>query len=379
MNPGQLFSVPISTSDLDPEIKKQLASSSPQFIQSGNTLYIIGGFYTADNHTWTTLNTITSIDVPGMISAVISGDSHLNQYTHVRTDIPEFSVTGGQIGQIGNYFYLTYGQNCEGGSYCTVQKYTNSIYKFVTDPTLVSTRIIETVHHQDKDNSGWRRRDYNLAPFKSGTTDSLFAMGGPFTQGANALVWTNGILFDGNLKANDHFINQQANQYSSPFLSMYSASSQIGYVATFSGLSNLYWSTSGLAYNNTTPYGNILDLIRVDSNGVQEFANTQPVCGTGTSLENCLYMGLSATFIPASTHYDSRSILQLDQLPQDTPTVVGYIYGGLVSFDQTIFELPPNSSAGPSTATNQVYAIVVTPRDSVTSNWQSITDLYPGN
>lgn len=382
----QIHSVSISSTDLDPEIKKQLASSSPQFLQDGDTLYIIGGFYTPDNLTWTTLNTITAINVPNMIHAIIAGETDLNQYVHFRTDIPEFKVTGGQLGKIKDHFYLVFGQDCEGGSYCTEQTYTNSIYKFVTDPQLLSTMIIETVSHADGDNSGWRRRDYTLAPFISDHKETLFAMGGPFTQGNDALVWTNGITFDDTLQNNDNFINQQANQYSSAHLSMHSKMNETAYVATFSGLSNLYWATGSslayLAYDNTTPYGNILDLISSGASGnVQEYANLKPMC-SGQPLASCLYMGLSAEFIPVNKYYDKRSILQLDQLPPNTQTLVGYIYAGLLSPDQIIFTLPPPpppNPPGPSYPTNQVYAVYVTPEAPLNVDWQNITNLHPGN
>lgn len=378
----QIYSVPISNTDLDPEIKKQLASSSPQFIQDGNTFYIIGGFYTADNVTWDTLNTISSFDVPGMIQAVINGQTSLNQYAHVRTDIPEFRVTGGQLGKINSHFYLSFGQLCQGGSYCTVQNYTNSIYEFIIDPTLATIILVNTVTHQDNDGSGWRRRDYTLAPFMRGSTETLFAMAGPFTPGNDAFVWTNGILFDETIQSNDRFINQQANQYSSANLSMYSASKNIAYVATFSGLSNLYWATNGLIFDNTTPYGNILDLISSDATGnVREYANFQPMCSE-QPLASCLYMGLGAEFIPIASYFDNRSILQLDQLSPNTKTLVGYVYAGLLSTEQNIFALPPPPQPNPPSptyATNQVYAVYVTPSGPGALSWKDITNLYPGN
>ena len=377
----QKYSVIINDTNLDPEIKKQLASSSPEFLQDGDTFYIIGGFYTPDNAHWTTLNTITAINVPSMINAVMNGELNLNSYAAVRTDISQFKVTGGQLGKINNYFYLTFGQDCDGSSYCTTQTYTDSIYQFVTDPTLSSTAIVNTVTHPDLDGSGWRRRDYTLAPFMSGATETLFAMAGPFTPGNDALVWTNGITFNSAMQANDNFINQQANQYSSAHLSMYSANKGIAYVATFSGLSNLYWSTSGLIYDNSTPYGNILDLISSDASGnVQEYANIQPMC-SGQPLASCLYMGLGAEFIPVPNYFDSRSILQLDQLPQNSKTLVGYVYAGLLSTSQDIFTLPPPipGPPGPSYVTNQVYAVYVVPAAPGGVNWKNVTNLNPGN
>lgn len=370
----QIYSVDIASTDLPVAVKNQLASSDPEFLQDGDTLYIVGGFFTPDNVTFTTLNTITAINIPGMINAIINNQTNLAQFVTYNTSIPQFKVTGGQLGKIGSYFYLAYGQDCEGAYCATSQTYTNSIYQFSADASLASITIVNTATHLDLDGSGWRRRDYTLAPFMIGSTSTLFAMGGPFTPGSNALVWTNGISINANLQSNNHFINQQANQYLSPHLSMYSASRNVSYLATFSGLSNLYWSTTGLVNDNTTPYGNILDLISSDAAGnVQEYANLQPLC-SGQPLASCLYMGLAAEFIPVPAYYDSRYILQLDQLPQNTPTLIGYIYGGLLSTEQDIFVSGP----GPSFATNKVYAVYIVPSGSGTVNWQNITNLYPG-
>lgn len=381
-NPATQAVYSASVSSLPVSVKKQLLSSDPEFLQDGDTLYIIGGYYTGDNVNWTTLQTITAINVPGMITGIINAETDLSPYVRYNDSIPQFKVTGGQLGKIGNYFYLTFGQDFEGcyqgitsclwgRSPLAVQVYTNSIYKFTTDPTLSSVTIVDVATHADGDGSGWRRRDYNLTPFMQGSTETLFAMGGPFTPGNNALVWTNGISFTSDLTANNNFINQQANQYSAALLPMYSQSMGMSYVATFSGLSNLYWSASGLVYDNTTPYGNILDLISADAQGVtQEYANLTPVCG-GQPLATCLYSGLVANFVAVDQYYDARGMLQLDQLPKNTATLVGYVYGGLVSSTQDIFGFPNQS-------TNQVYGVYVNPDGSGRVSWQNVTNQYAG-
>ncbi len=378
----QLNSMSVSSiTGLPTAVKIQLASSNVEFLEDGDTLYIIGGFYTPDNIHWSTLNTITSINIPDLIQAIITNNTSLAlSSVNVNTSISQFQVTGGQLGKIGNDFYLTFGHNCFGDNYCSGgQVYTNSIYQFSTDPTLSSISIINTATHTDTDNSGWRRRDYSLIPFMLGNTQTLLAEGGPFTQGSNAVVWTNGIDFNGNLQANGSFINQQANQYFAPSLSMYSASKNVSYAATFSGLSNLYWTKTGLVHDATTPYGNILDLISYNSTGtVQEYANTQPMC-SGHPVASCLYMGLTAAFIPVSNsnYFDSRHILQLDHLPQNTKTLVGYIYAGMLSPVREIFtSIPPPN--GPSYTTNNVYAVYVVPSGTGAVMWKNITNLYPG-
>ncbi len=383
----QIYSMNVASTNLPAAVKAQLKSSSVEFYEDGNTLYIIGGFYTADNVNFSTLTTITALNISGVINAIKSNNTNLAPFVSTLTGPSPFQVTGGQLGKIGNYFYLTFGQNCFGDNYCGGgsggQVYSNSIIQFSMNPTLSNVGIQNIAAHPDGDNSGWRRRDYTLMPFMTGNTQTLFALGGPFTQDSNpnpAVVWTNGITFNGNLVANGNFLNQQANQYAAPSLSMYSAANNVSYAATFSGLSNLYWSTTGLVQDGTTPYGNILDLISYNAaNGlVQEYANTQPLC-SGQPLASCLYMGLTAIFMPAATgnYFDSRHILQLDQLPRNTRTLVGYIYGGLLSPSQSVFSStpPPN---GPSYTTNKVYAVYVVPSGSGAVSWRNITNLYPG-
>ena len=372
-NTQELDSVLISSTTLPVEVKNQLASSVPQFLQDGDTLYIIGGFYSSSPTNFTTLNTITSINVPGMINA-ITNNQDITPFVKTKTDpsLPQFKVTGGQLAKIGNYFYLAYGQDCE-GFYCSGgQVYTNAIYKFITDPSLASTAIVDTVVDTTA-NSGWRRRDYFLAPFMSGNTETLLALAGPFQPGNPPRVWTNAIIFDENIEYNSHFIsNQQGNQYLAPNVSMHSANYQMTYVASFSGLSNLYWTVNGLAYDNSTPYGNVLDLISAYATGdVREYVNLTPMC-SGQPLANCLYMGLSTEFIRTGNYYDHRDILQLDQLPQNSPTLVGYLYAGLTTPDQDIF--PPT---GNTTVTNQVYAVYVTPAGSTNVTWQNVTNVFP--
>jgi hypothetical protein len=370
-NTAQTYSLSYAAAGVPLTVQQQLTSTEPDFLQDGDTLYIIGGYANLAAGVYTTVNTITSINIPNAIASVKAGTSLASSIVF-RTDIPQFKVTGGQIGKIGNYFYLAFGQDCE-GDYCAAsQTYTNTIYQFTTTPLLTSVNFGNIVTHSDNDGSGWRRRDYTLVPFMQGGTETLFAMGGPFTPGANAVVWTNGILFDVNINSNQNFINQQANQYLVPHLSMYSASSNTSYVATFAGLSNLYWAPSGLKYDNTTPYGNVLDLISLDASGnVQEYLNLQPLC-SGQPLASCLYMGLSAEFIPVADYYDSRDILQLDQISSTSPTLVGYVYAGLVSTVQEIF-------GGPNNATNNTYAVYVTPAGSGATSWLNVTNLEPGN
>jgi hypothetical protein len=377
----KMTSVVIAESNLPKEVKKQLASSVPVHLQDHNTMYIIGGYYNDKNDdSYTTLNTVTAIDVKGMMHAVLAGDTNLKPYVaycseNTKPCPAHFKVTGGQLGKLDEYLYLTFGHDCEGFYCSTSQTYSNAIYKFTAKPnykhnTLLINNIAKVVHADD-DGSGWRRRDYSLAPFKWHGAQALLAMAGPFTPDDNAMVWTNAIIFDKNLHYNSQFMSQQGNQYANAHVSMYSEKTNTSYVATFASLSNLYWSVDGLKYDPTTPAGNILDLISATPYGdIREYVNLKPMC-SGEPLDNCLYMGIGAEFIPADHSYDKTGMLNLDKLPPEGKTLVGYIYGGLISYNQEPFSAPQETFV-----TNKVYEVYVEPNPHGKVHWQNVTNAF---
>ncbi len=392
---NELKSVLIAATDLPAEVQQQLASSVPEFLQDGDIMYIVGGYYyNPDDESYTTLNTVTAVDVPGMMHAVKKGEKHLKKYIAYcsATTTPAcpsnpsdplypnyFQVTGGHLGKINHALYLAFGQNCK-GDYCgDGQVYSNAIHKFIAKPNFhnhtLHLKVLSSVVHDDGDGSGWRRRDYSLAPFMWNGVESLFALAGPFTPEVFAHVWTNGIMFDGQINSNDNFIEQQGNQYAAPHLAMHSRNTSTSYVATFSGLSNLYWNdTNELIYDDTTPYGNILDLISSSYSGdAREYVNLKPIYNANPR-DPHIYTGLSAIFIPIEKYYDQRDVLQLDKLPPHSKTMVGYIYGGLISTTNTPFD-----NLDGVEVTNQVYEVYVETNAAGKVFWQNVTNVFTQN
>jgi hypothetical protein len=64
-------------------------------------------------------------------------------------------------------------------------------------------------------------------------------------------------------------------------------------------------------------------------------------------------------------------MLNLDKLPRDTKTLVGYLYGGLVSTTNQPFSYPDLTAAS-----NQIYAVFVTPNPEGEVDWRNVTDAY---
>lgn len=371
---GQIYSESIVNTDLPLPVEHQLTSVTPNFLRDGDTLYMIGGYYNYnpnESNAYTTLKIITSYNIPGMVNAIINQKTDLAQFVHYSESYDFTKNTGGQLGKIGNDYYLAFGQDCE-GNYCNIsQVYTNTVFKFSASPELNNIVLESSVTNIESAVSGFRRRDYVMVPFESSDgNENLFAMGGPFTPGNYAQVWTNGILIDSNLNYNDRFINQQANQYYTGMLSMYSDRNKTAYAVTFSGLSNTYWSESGvLSYDYGTPYGNILDVISYSPEGVREYANKTALCANGTTYSNCLHMGLDTAFVDTGAeNFDSRIVLQLDKI--SSPTLVGYLYGGLTSESMDVF--------GQGTVTNQAYAVYIDTDSFLYNSWINITNRHPG-
>ncbi|MBD3724574.1 MAG: hypothetical protein IE891_07305, partial [Flavobacteriaceae bacterium] len=65
---------------------------------------------TANDHI--THNKLTAIDVVGLMNAVQNGTSITSFFKQISS--PNFTITGGQLGKIGNDFYLVGGHKFDG-------------------------------------------------------------------------------------------------------------------------------------------------------------------------------------------------------------------------------------------------------------------------
>jgi hypothetical protein len=159
---GQVWSK--SSAELSLPIAEQLQSTNMNFHQDGDTLYIIGGYAfsaTADDHI--TFDKLTTIQVSAMIDAVMN---NMSLVAHVKqTNNLIFANTGGQLGKIGDTFYLVGGQRFDGrynpmNNPTFTQTYHTKIQRFKINnsgaqPTFSDySEWIDAIH--------LRRRDYNL-------------------------------------------------------------------------------------------------------------------------------------------------------------------------------------------------------------------------
>jgi hypothetical protein len=160
----QKWSASINT--LPTNIKEQLSSTNMEFYQSGQYLYVIGGYgYSATAGDHITYSGLVAIDVPATINAIITSNSFTSFFRQINDS--KFTVTGGRLEKINNTYYLIGGQKFI-GRYNPMgpthgpgffQEYTNAIRKFIINDDGTSI----TINHLPSfiDTVTLHRRDYN--------------------------------------------------------------------------------------------------------------------------------------------------------------------------------------------------------------------------
>lgn len=322
-----------SVNSLATALKEQLQATNFNFYQDENTLYVIGGYAfsaTANDHI--TFNKMTSVNVPNLINAVIAG-TPIASYFKQMTD-ENFAVTGGQLGKIGNTFYLVGGHRFDGrynpmNNPTFVQTYTNAIKKFTIDNS--GTQLSISNYQVVTDAVHLHRRDYNLLPqvFPNGE------LGYTISSGVFQINVDLPFLYPVDIKASGHVAQTTFNQYLSNYHSakscLYDATTNRMHNLFFGGISQYYYNGTTLVQDNTVPFVNTISrTTRFADGSLQEYQLPE----TMPSLK-----GASAEFIPnESLPHFSNEVIKLDQITANE-FVIGHIVGGLSSPTQNPFSV----------------------------------------
>jgi hypothetical protein len=209
VNTNQVWSSPLTS--LPISIQEQLQSTNMNFYQDHDSLYIIGGYaFSAIANDHITFDKMTSIDVSGLMNAIINNTSIVSYFKQIAN--PLFANTGGQLGKIGNTFYLVGGQKFDGRynpmeNPTYTQTYLSQYTKFSIDNSgnQLSISNVQTI----SDPVHLRRRDYNLMPqiFPDGTEGYMISSG-VFQQTINMPF-----LYPVNITANGYYPVTTFNQY----------------------------------------------------------------------------------------------------------------------------------------------------------------------
>ncbi|MBL0013552.1 MAG: hypothetical protein IPP30_07250 [Flavobacterium sp.] len=319
----QLWSA--SLNSLPTGIKEQLQATNMNFHQDGNTLFLIGGYAfsaTANDHI--TFDKLTTIDVPNLIDAIITGNPITSYFKQISD--PIFQNTGGQLGKIGDEFCLVGGQVFTGrynpmGNPTFVQTYLSKIQKFTIDNS--GAQLSFSNYSSATDAVHLHRRDYNLVPqvFPNGE-EGYTISSGVFQINADLPF-----LYPVDVKSNGYFPQTQFNQYLSNYhsgkIGLYDQTENRMHSIFFGGISQYYYNGTTLIQDNNVPFVKTISRVTRLADGTLSEHNF-PV-------EMPNLKGAGAEFIPNTTlpHY-TNEVIKLNEIPGNE-FVIGHLYGGIQS------------------------------------------------
>jgi hypothetical protein len=395
-----------------PPLGDSLTATNVEFYQSGDTLYVFGGYGNqTSSGQMTTFRTITAIPVSATISAVMAGmalpafQQVANWYDCTNTPstmqacntailsgnaqaaapflsamtAPFYAgVAGGGMEKAGGLFWMVFGQIFQGlysanpgnmGSFPTKQQYMQSVAALWvgTIGGKLSAAVMNSVP-ANPNNTGnpptaqWNRRDLNVVPAIDGSGNPMISVyGGVFQPGLIApfqqpIHFTNVSNAQTVTATLDPYL-QLFNLYDCASMKLYSATAGSNQLVLFGGIGMYYISNvNGTLQKDTgLPFVNTMSVIVSKNTGViGEFYNTTPLPG---------FIGADATFIPApAVARQSGEIIALDKITANT--LAGWLYGGIVS-PQT---QPPQ---GGTQASNAIYAIWLNPVTPPSGYWKA--------
>ena len=319
---------------------------------------------TASSNNFTTYDTLTSINIKGMINAVMNGGDMVKQAAIRQISDPRLAVTGGNMAVLGGRTYLVFGQNFQGGYNFSFPQMSNSTFTQIYSSEIQSFRIVRTRnslairgYQALRDPVNFRRRDSNLQTVITPSGQrALTYYGGVFAPNP-VDAYQSPVVITGSTKARVVASEQQYfDQYTTANIALYNANNHTLASVFMGGIS--YYD---YAYPNgplTTTVGpptfspgwvdDVTDIVQKRNGRDQEFI-MPPIPGPG------YYGGVSSVFLNPSVPRYSNGVIKLQPKRLKRPTVVAYIYGGIYSQAQQ-----SNPSAN-TFASNQVFAVTLSP------------------
>lgn len=354
-----------------------LSVTSAQFYQKENTLYITGGYGFSDsNQQFITFDTLTAIDIPGLIHWVKHSDHHKKASDYIRQiSDPIFKVTGGEMYQLTQEdpTLLIFGQDFEGPYQSTDfnQIYTLQVKRFNIhdDGKNLSIKILPATNPDEN----YRRRDLNIVPTLrpssqgKGLNYELVAFSGVFTATDNPGAWTVPVTITANGMPSmldptyPKTFKQGMNNYASAYISLYSRKANTAYAILLGGITFEYFQDGVLQQDAELPFTNQVTTIKWDKHGnFKQYimgAEYPIILSTQSNPGNRLLFGAGASFISASGlqkfQFSQEKIFKFDRIRK--PLVLGYIIGGIQS------TLMNTTTASDSAASPYIFKVILEP------------------
>ncbi|MCB9223602.1 MAG: T9SS type A sorting domain-containing protein [Crocinitomicaceae bacterium] len=348
---GQVWSSSISV--LSTNLYEQIQSTNQNFRQVDTTLYIIGGYgYSSIAADHITYPNLAAIDLNGLADAVINS-ADITPFFRQITDT-NLKNTGGQLGTIGDTFYLVGGQlfdgayNPQGPDHGPgfTQVYASAIATFKIADDGVNMSV--TDYNEVVDTINLHRRDYNMAKqiFPNGDI-GFTAFSGVFDY--NDMPYLNTVDITGSTYAVNNTFNQLLSQYHSAKVPLYDSLAMCQHTMFFGGLSQFHFDQTGTLIEDTeVPFVKTISKVtRLSDGSMQEVALDY--------IEMPALVGPGAEFIPTGEYLIDEDIIDLNSIPNEK-TLIGYIYGGIESSGENIFFVNDGSQ---SFASNVIFKVFI--------------------
>jgi len=340
-------------SELPTELSEQLRSTNMQFIQRGQTLYLIGGYGysgTAGDHV--TYGKLTSVRVDCLVSAVQRRGPIAGCFRQISD--PIFAVTGGQVGRIGETYFLVGGQKFD-GRYNPMgpdhgpgfsQQYTDQIRKFsiIDDGKVLRVEKASAVTNK----VDLHRRDFNMLPqiFANGVP-GFTVFSGVFQTAANIPFTDTVDVFVDSHRVNPTF-TQYLSHYHSAKAALYDATIQRSENIFFGGISQYEESAGTLIKNDDVPFTKVISKVSRDREGRLTETKLAEMPG---------FLGAGAEFfVNVALPAYENDIVKTNELTGDR-ILLGHIVGGIASTQKSIFF---RNSGLESTASKSVFRVWLT-------------------
>ncbi len=346
-----------SLAGLPDTLREQLQSANMAFCQFGDWLCFVGGYgQRISNGLHTTYPYFTFIDVPGLMAAVLAGDSATALAPHFQQlRDSAFAVCGGQIGVLADTFLLVGGHRFE-GVYSALggnvfQQYTDAIRRFTFSQSGGQWQLES--RQETVDELHLHRRDYNLVPqvFPGGIS-GFVAFSGVFQPGLALLPFLNILeVTPGGHAAVDGF-NQYLANYHCAKAALYNPESETMHTLFFGGMSQYQLDANdSLVRDNRIPFVRTVSRVSRLPNGTYE--------EVAFDVELPHYTGTSAEFIPtAGLPVVGEGVVDYSLLP-DGPTLLGHIVGGIVTPDNQPNPFLTNTIAATAAANRLIQVTLV--------------------
>lgn len=334
-------------------LNEQLQSTNMQFIQRGRIMYLIGGYgysKTSGNHI--TYNKLTAVGVDCLISAVPKGSPIAPCFRQISDLV--FALTGGQIGRLGDTYYLVGGQKFD-GRYNPMgpnhgpgfsQQYSEQIRKFRINDDGKSLSIDNAITVEDRANL--HRRDFNMLPQIFPNNVPGFTVFSGVFQVAADVPFTNTVdIYGGRHSVNNAF-TQYLNHYHSAKVALFDLEDQRMENIFFGGISQYEENAGKLTQNDDVPFTKVVSKVTREKDGRMTETKLGEMPG---------FLGSSAEFLvnPKLPAYENE-IVKSGEIKGEK-VLLGHIVGGIASTQKSIFF---RNSGAESTANNMVYRVWLT-------------------